>query len=88
MKLWRIPPKSPDLNPIEKFWAWLRKHLRKLDLEDLQRKWAPLTKPAYRVRVRSVLRTKKAQSVASSCALGLRKVCQEVVQKKGAASRT
>ena len=27
---------SPDLNPIEKFWAWLRNRLRQRDLEDLQ----------------------------------------------------
>ena len=25
IKLWHIPPRSPDLNPIEKFWAWLRR---------------------------------------------------------------
>ena len=23
-----LPPYSPDLNPIEKFWAWLKNHLR------------------------------------------------------------
>jgi len=23
-----LPPYSPDLNPIEKFWAWLKKRLR------------------------------------------------------------
>jgi transposase len=25
-----LPPYSPDLNPIEKFWAWLKKKLRKI----------------------------------------------------------
>ena len=25
-----LPPYSPDLNPIEKFWAWLKRHLRKI----------------------------------------------------------
>ena len=25
--LWQIPPRSPDLNPIEKFWGWLQKDL-------------------------------------------------------------
>ena len=25
-----LPPYSPDLNPIEKFWAWLKKRLRKI----------------------------------------------------------
>lgn len=24
-----LPPYSPELNPIEKFWAWLKQHLRK-----------------------------------------------------------
>ena len=31
--LWQIPPKSPDLNPVEKFWAWVRKQLRAHDIE-------------------------------------------------------
>jgi transposase len=25
-----LPPYSPDLNPIEKFWAWLKSRLRKI----------------------------------------------------------
>ena len=25
-----LPPYSPDLNPIEKRWAWLKKYLRKI----------------------------------------------------------
>lgn len=29
-KLIFLPPYSPDLNPIEKFWAWLKKRLRKI----------------------------------------------------------
>ena len=28
-KLIFLPPYSPELNPIEKFWAWLKQHLRK-----------------------------------------------------------
>jgi hypothetical protein len=24
IRLWHIPARSPDLNPIEKFWSWLR----------------------------------------------------------------
>ena len=32
VRLWRIPPKSPDLNPIERFWGYLKKRLRKMDL--------------------------------------------------------
>ena len=29
-KLLFLPPYSPDLNPIEKFWAWLKRFLRKV----------------------------------------------------------
>ncbi len=25
-----LPPYSPELNPIEKFWSWLKRHLKKL----------------------------------------------------------
>ena len=28
-KLIFLPPYSPELNPIEKFWAWLKRYLRK-----------------------------------------------------------
>ena len=43
-------------------------------------------KTAYIERVRRVLRTKKVQDVARSQANSVRKVCQAVVQKKGAAT--
>lgn len=29
-ELWFLPPYSPDLNPIEKKWAWLKKRLRSI----------------------------------------------------------
>ena len=25
-----LPPYSPQFNPIEKFWSWLKRHLRKI----------------------------------------------------------
>ena len=84
--LWKIPPKSPDLNPVERFWGWLRKKLRSMDLADATGKRKALTKAQYTARVKRVLRSKKAQAVAAACAGGLRKVCQEVVAKKGAAT--
>ena len=34
IELWQIPPRSPDLNPIEKFWGWLKRELRRRDLKD------------------------------------------------------
>ena len=85
--LWKMPAKSPDLNPVERVWAWLRKRLRALDLQDAVAKKKVLSKAAYRARVRRVLRSKKAQAVAAACAKGLRSVCREVVKNKGAATR-
>ena len=81
-----IPSRSPDLNPVERFWGWLKKTLHKMDLKDAMAKKAPLGKMAYRERVRAVCRSKKAQTVASSYAKSFRKVCAAVVKKKGAAS--
>ena len=88
IKLWSIPARSPDLNPIEMFWAWLRKELRKRDLEDLRLKRPVLRKTLYIRRVRSVLRTRKAQTVAARIARSLKSKCKEVVAKKGAAARS
>ena len=84
--LWNVPAKSPDLSPVGMFWAWLRKKLRLMDLADLHKKRRPLGKPAYTQRVKSVIRTQKAQSVAKNCASQFRKACQQVVDRKGAAS--
>jgi len=30
-----LPPYSPDLNPIEKFWAWLKGHIRENSRQNL-----------------------------------------------------
>ena len=87
IKLWHVPPRSPDLNPVEKFWAWLRKHLRAMDLKDAVAKRPVLGKSAYRERVRRVLQTKRAQNVAKNCALGLRKVCKQVLHGQGVATK-
>ena len=50
-----------------------------LDMKDAMSKRAVLGKTAYRERVRRVLKSHKAQTVAQNCALGLRKVCKQVV---------
>ena len=86
IKLWKIPSKSPDLNPIECFWAWLRKKLRSMDLADAVKGRNVLGKTAYIERARRVLKSQKAQGVAKNQANTLRKVCTAVVQKKGAAT--
>ena len=83
-----MPPRSPDLNPIERYWAWLRRKLRAMDLQDLHQKRPRLGKMAYKARVRAVCKSAKSQRVAAACYGGFRKVCREVVRKKGAAARS
>ena len=51
------------------------------------RRRPPLNKAAFRARVQSICKTKHAQAVAKKFAQVLRKVCEEVVAKQGAASR-
>ena len=82
-----MPPKSPDLNPVEKFWAWVRKQLRAQDFADLRARRKVLGKTAYTVRVKKLLRSARAQQVASNITLGFKKVCRQVVKNKGAASK-
>ena len=82
-----IPPRSPDLNPVERFWGWLKKKLKLMDLADAMKKRPVLGKTAYKVRVRNILKTKKAQTMAATYAKSFRKACKEVVKKKGAATR-
>ena len=88
VSLWKIPPKSPDLNPVEKFWGWARKKLRELDLKDLTAGRPVLGRTAYKRRIKNVCQSQAAQRVASNLAVGLRGVCREVLRKKGAATRT
>ena len=85
--LWeKMPAKSPDLNPVEKYWAWLRRRLRKKDLEDLDAGRDVLSKAAYQERVRGIIDTKASQTAAGNIAKGLRKVCKEVVEGGGVAT--
>jgi hypothetical protein len=84
--LWGVPPKSPDLNPVEMFWGWLRKKLRLMDLADLGSKRRPLGKLAYTMRAKRVIKTQKAQSVAKNIAGRFRKACEQVVKRRGAAA--
>ena len=76
----------PDLNAVEKFWSWLRRRLREIDLKDAQANRPVLSKMAYKARVRNVVKSKRAQTAAANIANSLRKTCQIVIKKKGEAS--
>ncbi len=86
VRLWRVPARSPDLNPVEKFWGWLRRELVRRDLKDLQAKRPVLKKPGYLKRVQAVCRSPRAQEVASKCAQNFRKACQQISGAGGAAA--
>lgn len=87
VNLWHIPPRSPDLNPVEKFWSWLRRKLRAMDLADLMARRPPVGKTELKARVRALTSTDECKRVAHNCVKGLRKVCLEVRHNKGGASR-
>ena len=80
-----LPPYSPDLNPIEKYWSWLRRHLQKMDLEDLTKRKKVPSKTEYKARVRSVMQTNKSQEVAENIMQNFRKHCEKVKNAGGAA---
>ena len=86
VRLWNLPAKSPDLNPVEMFWSWLRRKLRAMDMADMRKKRRPLGKTADTVRVKSVMRSQRAHTVAKGFAKTLRKTCKQVVYRKGAAA--
>ena len=85
--LWKLPAKPPDLNPVEKYWAWIRQRMRSMDLADLAAKRPALSKTAYKARLVRLLRTQRAKEVAARTMGNLRKACMEVRANGGAASR-
>lgn len=87
VELWHVPPRSPDLNPVEVFWAWARRRLRAMDLKDLHAKRPPLQKIAMKARVRALMRTRAAKRVASRCFMKFRRTCQECKDNGGAATK-
>ena len=86
VKLLRIPAKPPDLNPMERFWPWVRRALARTDLDDLVKKRPVPGKTAYKERVRHLLKSPKAQTVASNMYYGLRKTARAVKKRGGKAS--
>jgi hypothetical protein len=85
--LWKIPAGSPDLNPVEKYWSWVRWSLRQKDMADLVAKRPPITKFAFKRRVQNLFRSRRSQQVAAACAGSLRKTALEVIRVKGAAAK-
>ena len=61
--------------------------MRHRDLKGLRLPKPALNKVQYKQHVKEVLRTFKAQDVANAKFRNLKKVCKEVVKKKGAMSR-
>merc|ERR1711923_363015 len=72
VRLWAVPPRSPDLSPIEMFWAWPRRQMRLRDLGDLRHLRPTPTQAAYLLRVKAFFRSARAQAVARKCAMLLR----------------
>ena len=87
IKLLQIPAKSPELNPIESFWGWLRQQLRLRDLQDLRAGRPALGKTAYKIRVKNLLRTKKAQKVAKKTNQELQSCLQGGLEEEGLMKR-
>jgi hypothetical protein len=87
IQLWGVPPKSPDLNPVEMFWGWVRRQLRLKDLEDLRMKRPTMSRVDYRRRVQGLLRGATAQRMAKRFASTLRMTCKRVIKNMGAAAR-
>ena len=75
----------PD-NPVEKYWAWIRKQMRAKDLADLVAGRPVLGRTAYKQRLQRLLRTAKAKEVAGNTMKNLRKTCLVVSKRGGRAS--
>ena len=86
--MWKIPPSSPDLNPVEKMWAWVRKQIVRMDLHDLRAGKPAVSRTGLKQRLQRLLKTQKAQATAGKIALGLKKVCREVSRSGGGPSRS
>ena len=56
--LWHIPPRSPDLKPMERVWAYRRRRLQDIDFGDLASRRPPVNKTALRARVRLIVAQK------------------------------
>ena len=87
VSLWKLPAGSTDPSPVEKYWSWLRRRMRSMDLADLAAKRPALGKIAWKARLMCVVRTKAAKQVAGNTMRNLKAVCA-IVKETGAASGT
>lgn len=87
INLWHVPARSPDINVVEKYWSYLRRELRRRDLDDLIKKRPALGKMAYRQRILAICRSPKSNQVAANIFKSFLKVCKKVVKVKGAMIR-
>ena len=88
VRLWKIPPSSPDLNPVEKMWAWVRKQIIRMDLQDLRIGKPAVSRQGLKQRLQRLLAIRKAQATTRTIALGLRKVRREVSTSGGGPSNS
>lgn len=84
--LWSIPPRSPDLNPVEKYWAWVRKRMRAMDLADLSAKRPVADRAHYKLRFSRLVKTARGKQVAGNVFLSLLKTRRKVTANGGRAS--
>ena len=87
IRLIHVPARSPDLNPVEMYWSWLRRRLRALDLEDARGEREVPGKLAYQQRVRGVMRSAKSRATAANIMRGFQKKCAKIAALGGAADR-
>ena len=85
---WDVPAKSPDLDPVETFWPWLRKKINSSDHEGLRKKRRRSRRTARAARAKKVLRSVKAQTAAKNVAGRFRAPCKEVVDRDGAVDQS
>ncbi|CAK0908170.1 unnamed protein product, partial [Prorocentrum cordatum] len=78
IRLMHVPARSPDLNPVEVHWSWLRRRLRALDLKGAQCKREVPGALAYQQRVRAVMKSAKSRAVAGNIMRGPQKKCAKI----------
>ena len=84
--LWYVPPRSPDLNPVEKYWSWVCRQMRAMDLADLSAKRPAAGRAEYKRRFSRLVKSAKGKRVAGNVFCSLLKTCRKVVANGGRAS--